>query len=204
LHENLGKDQPLKLPYPLILASTSKYRGELLSQLGHPFVAMAPGVDEDQLKSSHLSPTQLAVELAKLKAQAVFQKRPDACVIGSDQVCMLNGEILGKPGTKAKAIEQLQKMQGSHHELITAVSILYPQGEINFHNRTLLYMRPLTLSEITLYVEDDMPLDCAGSYKLETRGIKLFEKIEMDDHTSIIGLPLIQLNNHLLKIGYPL
>lgn len=200
----MGKDQSLKLPYPLILASTSKYRGELLSQLGWPFEAMAPGVDEDQLKNQELSPTQLAMELAKLKAQAVFKKRPDACVIGSDQVCMLNGELLGKPGNKARAIEQLQKMQGTHHELITAVTILSPHGEIHFHNRTLLFMRPLNLKEITHYVDQDLPLDCAGSYKLESTGIKLFEKIEMDDHTSIIGLPLIQLNNHLLQIGYPL
>lgn len=194
----------MKLPYPLILASTSKYRGALLSQLGWPFDAIAPGVDEDQLKSKDLSPTQLAMELAKLKALAVFQKHPEACVIGSDQVCMLNGELLGKPGSKEKAIEQLQRMQGTHHELITAVTILYPQGEINFHNRTLLFMRPLSVTEITRYIEEDLPLDCAGSYKLETKGIKLFEKIEMDDHTSIIGLPLIQLNNQLLLIGYPL
>ncbi len=200
----MGKDQPLKLPYPLILASTSKYRGTLLAQLGWPFEAVAPGVDEDQLKAKDLSPTQLAMELAKLKALAVFKMRPDACVIGSDQVCMLNGELLSKPGTKEKAVQQLQKMQGAHHELITAVTILYPHGEIHFHNRTLLFMRPLNLNELTRYVEEDLPLDCAGSYKLETKGIKLFEKIEMDDHTSIIGLPLIQLNNHLLKIGYPL
>ncbi|MBA2405722.1 MAG: septum formation protein Maf [Bdellovibrionales bacterium] len=194
----------MKYPYPLILASTSKYRGALLAQLGWSFEAIAPGVDEDQLKTKNLSPTQLAMELARLKAQAVFAQRPDACVIGSDQVCMLNGELLGKPGTKEKAIQQLQKMQGIHHELITAVTILSPHGEVNFHNRTLLFMRPLNLEQIAKYVEEDRPLDCAGSYKLETRGIKLFEKIEMDDHTSIIGLPLIQLNNHLLQIGYPL
>jgi septum formation protein len=200
----MGKDQSLNLPYPLILASTSKYRAALLSQLGWPFEAINPGVDEDQLKSKDLSPTQLAIELAKLKAIAVFKARPEACVIGSDQVCMLNGELLGKPGTKEKAIQQLLKMQGSHHELITAVSILSPKGEISFHNRTLLFMRPLSVQEISRYVEQDLPLDCAGSYKLESVGIKLFEKIEMDDHTSIIGLPLIQLNNHLLKIGYPL
>jgi septum formation protein len=194
----------LKTPYPLILASTSKYRGALLSQLGLPFEAIAPGVDEDQLKYQGLSPTQLAMELGRLKAQAVFKKRPEACVIGSDQVCMLNGELLGKPGSFDQAIAQLSKMQGQHHELITAVTLMSPQGEINFHNRTLLFMRPLTIDQIKAYVAEDKPLDCAGSYKLETKGIKLFEKIEMDDHTSIIGLPLIQLNNHLLQLGYPL
>ncbi len=125
-------------------------------------------------------------------------------MIGSDQVCMLEGEILGKPGTIANAISQLTKMQGKTHELITAVTLLSPKGEISFSNRTQLSMRPLTLGEITRYVEADLPLDCAGSYKLETKGIRLFEKIEMSDHTSIIGLPLIQLNNHLLELGYPL
>lgn len=175
-----------------------------MSQLGLPFEAIAPGVDEDQLKHKGLSPTQLAMELARLKALAVFIQRPEACVIGSDQVCMLNGELLSKPGSVDNAIEQLSKMQGQHHELITAVTILSPEGEINFHNRTLLFMRKLNLDQIKSYVAEDKPLDCAGSYKLETKGIKLFEKIEMDDHTSIIGLPLIQLNNHLLQLGYPL
>jgi len=200
----MGKDKSLNLPYPLILASTSKYRSALLSQLGWPFEALSPGVDEDQLKNRGLSPTQLAVELAKLKAEAVFKKFPLSCVIGSDQVCMLDGEILSKPGTIDKAVKQLQKMQGIHHELITAVTILSPEGEMSFHNRTLLHMRKLSVEEIRKYVDEDMPIDCAGSYKLESKGIKLFNKIEMDDHTSIIGLPLIQLNNNLLQLGYPL
>lgn len=202
--EDMGKDKPLKLPFPLILASTSKYRQALLSQLGWDFHAISPGVDEDQLKNQGLSPTQLALELSRLKALAVFQKNPNSCVIGSDQVCMFNGEILGKPVSIEKATAQLKKMQGHHHELITAVTICSPVGEIQFHNRTVLHMRPLSLAQIQSYIELDLPLDCAGSYKLESSGIKLFEKIEMDDHTSIIGLPLIQLNNHLLKMGYPL
>jgi septum formation protein len=200
----LGKDQSLKLPFPLILASTSKYRGALLSQLGWPFESMAPGIDEDQLKNNLLLPIQIAERLAKLKAEAIFIKRQDACVIGSDQVCTLNGEILSKPLTKEKAISQLLKMQNKQHELITAVSILCPQGERHFVNKTLLSMRPLNLKEIEHYIDQDMPLDCAGSYKLESHGIKLFHKIEMDDHTSIIGLPLIQLNNCLMQLGYPL
>ena len=186
----------------IVLGSTSRYRRELLERLRLPFSVSAPDVDETPAQGE--SPRDLALRLALAKAQAVATQHPDAIVIGSDQVCMLNGELLGKPGTKEKAIEQLLKMQGSHHELITAVSIISPEGEISFHNRTLLFMRPLSVQEITRYVEEDLPLDCAGSYKLETKGIKLFEKIEMDDHTSIIGLPLIQLNNHLLKIGYPL
>ena len=200
----MGKNKPLKNPFPLILASTSKYRGILLSQLGWPFEAIAPDVDEDEIKMHQLSPGEIAQNLAALKARAVFAKRPDACVIGSDQVCTLGGEILSKPGSIEKAVEQLLKMQGRHHDLITAVTILAPGHEIHFFNRTVLHMRSLSLNAIQDYVKQDLPLDCAGSYKLESIGIKLFEKIEMDDHTSIIGLPLIQLTNQLLKIGYPL
>ncbi len=188
----------------MILASTSKYRGELLSQLGLPFSAIAPGVDEDAFKSSGVSPVELSRELAFRKAEAVFERHPHALVIGSDQVCTLEGEILSKPGTVDKAVAQLLKMQGKHHELVTAVCLLMPQKKIYFENRTRLFMRPLTDESIRAYVLEDSPLDCAGSYKLESRGIKLFSKIEMDDHTSIIGLPLIQLNNHLLELGYPL
>ncbi len=202
--EDLGKDKPLNYPYPLILASTSKYRGALLSQLGLDFEAVNPEVDEASLKDQGLAPTALALKLAQMKAEAVFDQRPYACVIGSDQVCMLNGQLLSKPGSKEKAIEQLSRMQGQHHELITAVTIKTPDEEVSFHNRTLLFMRALTPSQIEAYVDYDLPLDCAGSYKLESKGIRLFEKIEMDDHTSIIGLPLIQLNNHLLHLGYPL
>jgi septum formation protein len=95
-------------------------------------------------------------------------------------------------------------MQGRAHELVTAVTVLSPQGDIQVFNQTILHMRPLKETEILRYIDEDLPLDCAGSYKLESKGIKLVEKIEMDDHTSIIGLPLIQLNNFLLKMGYPL
>ncbi len=205
LPKNLGKDQPLKTnPYPLILASTSKYRRALLAQLGWSFEAISPCVDEDQVKQDESNPSELALILAKMKAEAVFLKRPESCVIGSDQVCVLGNEILGKPVTKEKAFDQLMKMQGRSHELITAVCLIYPEKQIQFINKTILHMRHLTTVEINNYIEADLPLDCAGSYKLESQGIKLFEKIEMDDHTSIIGLPLIQLSKHLLELGYPL
>ncbi len=194
----------MKLPYPLILASTSKYRGALLSQLGWEFQALAPGVDEDQIKSQNLSPAQIAQTLSKLKAQAVFDQRPDACVIGSDQVCHLNGEIFGKPHTEERAIEQLMRMQGKRHELLTAVTILCPLHKVTFLNITSLTMRPVTVKTLEEYVRADLPLDCAGSYKLESRGIKLFEQIQTSDHTAIIGLPLIELGNHLVKWGYPI
>ena len=200
----MGKNQSLIPPFRLILASTSKYRGELLSQLGWEFDAIAPGVDEEKIKQQGMGPRELALELSKLKAQAVSCKYPHACVIGSDQVCTLDGKIFDKPGSVETAMEQLSIMQGRHHTLITAVTILHPDGMETILNETTLHMRPLTLPQIHAYVNADQPLDCAGSYKLESRGIKLFHKIEMDDHTAIIGLPLIELTNTLLKLGYPL
>lgn len=200
----MGKDQSLNLPYPLVLASTSKYRGALLAQLGWSFEAISPGVDEDKIKNGQHTPRELALLLSKMKAHAVFARHPHSCVIGSDQVCAIGEKIFGKPGTKERACQQLMDMQGKTHELLTAVTILAPDHEISFLNSTALTMRKFSFKEAHDYVEADLPLDCAGSYKLESKGIKLFEKIEMTDQTSIIGLPLIELSTHLLKLGYPL
>lgn len=200
----MGKNQSLTLPYPIILASTSKYRGALLAQLGWAFESMNPGVDEDKIKSEGKTPSEIALTLSRFKAEAVFARRPDACVIGSDQVCTMDGMIFSKPGTAQNAVEQISRMQGKKHELLTAVTVIHPGGIESFLNRTVLTMRPLTLREIHSYVNNDLPLDCAGSYKLESRGIKLFQTIEMNDHTAIIGLPLIELTSVMLKLGYPL
>jgi septum formation protein len=200
----MGKNQSLNLPHPIILASTSKYRGLLLSQLGWPFEAMNPGVDEDKVKRENLSPSDIALILSRFKAEAVFARRPDACVIGSDQVCTMEGKIFGKPHSAENAAFQLAQMQGRSHELLTAVTVIHPDGIESFVNKTVLHMRPLTLKEIHSYVEADTPLDCAGSYKLESLGIKLFSRIEMNDHTAIIGLPLIELTSIMLKLGYSL
>jgi septum formation protein len=198
----MGKNQSLIQPYPLILASTSKYRKALMDQLGIAFEAINPEVNEDHYKKLNYSPKDLALELSKLKAMAIAKQQPEACVIGSDQVCHTEGEILGKPMSTERACEQLARMQGKAHELLTAVTLVSPKEIISFVNKTKLYMRPLTKQQIENYVHYDLPLDCAGSYKLESRGITLFEKIEMDDHTAIIGLPLIQLTNSLLKLGF--
>jgi|LauGreDrversion4_2_1035121.scaffolds.fasta_scaffold333831_2 septum formation protein len=198
----MGKNQSLNNPYPLILASTSKYRQELLAQLGLSFTSLAPDFNEDSLKNKGLHPRNLSSDLARHKAMAVFNLHPDCCVIGSDQVCVLGERIFSKPKTKENAIEQLQLLQGKSHQLITSVSIVFPDGEHTFINETSLKMRPLTEEQIFRYIDLEKPLDCAGSYKLESQGIKLFESINMSDHTAIIGLPLIELCNHLIKIGY--
>ncbi len=191
-------------PYPLILASTSKYRGALLAQLGWPFESVAPGVDEARAKEWGLPPNELALELSRLKAKSVYSRWEGSCVIGSDQVCTIDGKIFDKPGTAQHAVEQLLEMRGQAHQLLTAVTIICPVAVTSFLNTTTLHMRDLTQEEIENYVSFDSPLDCAGSYKLESRGIKLFERIEMTDHTAIIGLPLIELTNVLLDLGFSL
>jgi len=199
--KSLGKDKPLIMK-KIILASTSKYRKALFDQLGYPFECEDPQVDESPLKELALHPEELALKLSHLKARAVFARHLDALVIGSDQVCYLNNEVLSKPKNFEIAKAQLKKMSGKAHKLFTAVSICTPEKELSFTNTTTLHMRVLSDLEIEKYLNADEPYDCAGSYKLESLGIRLFSKIEMSDHTSIIGLPLIQLNNALIELGY--
>jgi septum formation protein len=187
----------------LILASTSPYRKAQLEQLKFPFDAFAPNVDEDAFKSQNQSPRELAQRLAIDKAQAVARKHPEAVVIGGDQLVSFEGEILGKPQTEESAIEQLAKLAGHPHDLITAVAVCH-QGACETHlDETRLWMRPLDREAIERYVLADRPLDCAGSYKIESLGITLFERIETQDHTAITGLPLLAITRLLNVAGIP-
>jgi len=186
----------------LILASTSRYRRELLEKLSLPFDCENPLVDESILKKENLKPDELSRQLATLKAMAVLKKFPEGYVIGSDQVCALGHEILSKPGSKENALLQLKKMQGKIHELHTSVCIAYGKEKKVFTNTVKLKMFTLTDQEIEDYLVLDSPFDCAGSYKIESYGIKLFEQIVMNDHTAIIGLPLIELHSELKKLGF--
>jgi septum formation protein len=185
----------------LLLASTSSYRRALLERLGVPFEIRPPDVDESSIKSTWKgSPLGLVRHLARAKAESVAER--GAVVIGSDQIAVLDGRILGKPGSAAAAVEQLMLLSGRSHDLITAIAIA-SAGKIEEEvNVTRLTMRPLSAAEIERYVAADMPTDCAGSYKLESRGITLFEAIESDDHTAIVGLPLIALTSILRNLGY--
>ncbi len=185
---------------PLVLASTSPYRKELLSKLGLPFVAERPLFDEDSAKTQPMLADQLCQFLGQEKARSLA--KADNCVIGGDQMLVLGTEILGKPGTKENACQQLQKMQGRTHELLTSVSIYHQLHLHQFLNRTRLTMTPLSAEQIQNYVNLDLPLDCAGSYKIEKHGITLFEKIETEDFTAIQGLPLLNLSQILRKLGY--
>jgi septum formation protein len=187
----------------LILASTSRYRRTLLERLGLAFRCEAPGVDEEAIQRLSSEPVALAQRLAFEKAAAVASRFPDAIVIGSDQLATIDGEILGKPGTIEKAVEQLERLAGRTHELITAVCVMrIADGQHREHTDvTRLTMRPLDRDAFSRYVALDRPTDCAGSYKIEAAGVSLFAKIETDDFTAITGLPLIATVRMLEELG---
>jgi septum formation protein len=185
----------------LILASQSPYRRELLSRLGVPFEQADSGIDEDQWKKNISNPEELVKTLAYQKAKAIYQNHSEAIVIASDQVAELEGKILGKPHTIPKAVEQLQSMAGKTHRLLTAVCLIHPQGTVEWTDITSLTMRALDLHSIENYVEKDRPLDCAGSYKIESLGIALFDQIDTRDFTAITGLPLQRLSHELISLG---
>jgi len=185
----------------IILASTSVYRRELVRRLLPDVSCMAPGVDEDAFYEASITPDQLATRLAYEKANAIATRNPHAVVIGSDQLVDLDGRVLGKPGTAAAAVSQLLAMSGRAHRLLTAVCVIGFGRKIEFLNETQLHMRAVSQEEATRYVERDSPLDCAGSYRIESLGISLFDRIQTDDFTAIMGLPLLRLSQVLRELG---
>jgi septum formation protein len=190
-------------PHPeLVLASTSVYRRALLERLGVPFRACAPLCDEESFKRKHQDPRSLTESLAHAKATSLASLQPHAAIIGSDQVVSFRGQIFGKPRSLARAVDQLTAMAGQTHELVTALEVIRADRVFRHTDVTYLTMRQLSRSAIERYVSADQPLDCAGAYKLEARGIVLFEKIETDDHTAVTGLPLIALVTILRELGY--
>jgi septum formation protein len=185
----------------IILGSTSRYRRELLERLRLPFECLAPQVDEEPYKNSGASPDSIASVLAIAKAESLAGLRPHAAIIGSDQVVDCDGEVIGKPGSIEAAIEQLERLSGREHRLITAVAVWCGYHTQLHVDSTLLVMRELSRSEIERYVERDQPLDCAGAYKIESLGITLFDAIESSDQTAIVGLPLIATTRMLRQLG---
>jgi septum formation protein len=186
----------------LVLASTSPYRRELLGRLGVPFRCRAPLVDEEALKRDDREPRALAEHLALAKATSLCAEEPQATLIGGDQLVAFEGRILGKPGSVECAEGQLLALAGRAHELITAL-VVWHRGRVVAHTDVAtLWLRPLSREEIGRYVAADRPLDCAGSYKLEARGITLFERIDSRDQSAISGVPLIALTSILRELGY--
>ena len=185
----------------LVLASTSRYRRELLERLRLPFDVVAPGVDEKPLDGE--APAETAIRLALAKADAIASADAEAVVIGSDQVADLDGRGLGKPGDHARATAQLAAMRGRTVVFQTAVAVVC--GAIGFRVTELVPVavrfRNLSDAEIERYLRAETPYDCAGSAKIETLGIALLESCESDDPTALIGLPLIRTCALLRRAG---
>lgn len=186
---------PRQVQRELILASTSPWRGELLARLGLPFVQEDPGVDESVLKAEGLPVGSLVKQLAVAKAVAVSERHPGALVIGADQAVSVDGLILGKPGTRERAIEQLEQLSGRTHELYTGVALVgggdaLVRTALDVHRVSL---RDLDRSAIVRYVDREDVTGCAGAYKVEGLGISLFRAVSGDDYTAVIGLPLTRL-----------
>lgn len=186
---------------PLILASTSRYRRELLERLRLPFEVMAPGVDEAARAGE--KPADLAERLSREKARAVARRHAGAVVIGSDQVCEIGGEAIGKPGTHERAVQQLRRLSGQRAVFHTSVCVVRLEVGYERHEAApvVVRFRALTDDEIEHYLRTEQPYDCAGSAKCETLGITLLDAIESDDPTALVGLPLIRTARLLREAG---
>ncbi len=185
---------------PLILASTSVYRRELLERLGIPFTVISPQVDETPLPGE--STLELALRLAKAKAAAVAKEHPTSCVIGSDQVADLCGAAIGKPGNFERAMAQLQLMRGASVTFHTALCVMQGESARTLSIPTEVTFRKLSDEVLKSYLLTEEPYDCAGSAKSEGLGITLIEAIRSDDPTALIGLPLIALTGLLRDAGF--
>ena len=185
----------------LVLASTSRYRRELLSRLHLPFEVAAPDVDETPQPGE--SPSQTALRLSVLKAQEVATQFPDALIIGSDQVLMLDEEQLGKPGNYENAFAQLKKMSGKAMVFHTALTLLNSRtGRTQTCDvPTVVHIRKLSDAQIAAYLKKEEPYDCAGSAKSESLGIALMARMDSPDPTALIGLPLMALTEMLMNEG---
>ncbi|AMO82164.1 Maf family protein [Obesumbacterium proteus] len=187
---------------PLILASTSPYRRALLEKFGVEFICAAP--DTDETPKDGESAAELVQRLAQEKAQSLADKFPNHFIIGSDQVCVIDGKIVGKSGSIENAHQQLRAASGKIITFYTGLCVLNShtmQKEIvcePFH----VHFRHLTDDEIHAYIKLEMPLYCAGSFMCEGAGILLFSQLEGRDPNALVGLPLIALNEILLKFGY--
>jgi septum formation protein len=181
----------------IVLASSSPYRRSLLERLCIPFDTASPDVDESPLPGE--TPEQLVIRLACLKAGAVAKGRPSALVIGSDQVAVLGNTLLGKPGTRANALKQLQSMRGHSVSFLTGLCLLNTTTN-NCQTDLVRYevvFRHYDDAEIERYLDRDQPYNCAGSFKSEQLGITLMRRMQGDDPTALIGLPLIRLSEML-------
>ena len=187
--------------HPLILASTSPYRRALLERLGVAFEVMGPDGSEEHVAGE--PPVDRALRLSVAKAQSVAARRPDAVVIGSDQVAAAGNRVLDKPGDAAQCRAQLAALSGTDARFYTGCAVIGPAAGIRLVHvdTTTVFFRSLSAGEIERYVDREKPFDCAGGFRVESLGITLFESIENSDPTALIGLPLIWLACALRRAG---
>ena len=185
----------------LMLASSSRYRQELLSRLRLPFDSCAPEIDETALPGE--TAEHLVRRLAECKAHALSDRYPDSLIIGSDQVAVLNQEIIGKPHTFERAKQQLLAASGGSVRFLTGLALLDSMnGRLQVACVPFtVHFRSLDEARIERYLQTEQPYDCAGSFKAEGLGISLFRTTEGEDVTSLVGLPLIRLVDMLLNAG---
>ncbi|UXI00305.1 Maf family protein [Photobacterium sp. TY1-4] len=186
---------------PLLLASTSPFRQSLLEKFSYPFETASPNIDETALPGE--TAEQLVMRLAQAKAEACAANHADTLIIGSDQVCVIDGQILGKPHTEDNAVRQLQAASG---QTVTFYTGLCLHNARTGHSQVVcepfhVHFRPLTDDEIRRYVTLEQPLNCAGSFKSEGLGIALFDRLEGRDPNTLVGLPLIALREMLAREG---
>ncbi len=185
----------------LVLASGSRWRRQLLDRLGLPYAWQSPDIDETPRPGE--SPRALVHRLALAKAERLADAWPDHLIVGSDQVALFDGEILGKPADETAARAQLARFSGNRVRFLTGLALLDTRHARHrvCHETFDVLFRALTEGEIARYVEREKPLECAGSFRMEGLGIALFERLEGDDPNTLIGLPLIRLCAMLREAG---
>jgi len=186
----------------IVLASASQYRRDLLDRFLDDYQAVSPDIDESN--PDGLSPKKLARRLARQKAETVSRTARNSLIIGADQLAVLDGQVLGKPGDHQKAVEQLMAASGQTVTFRTAVCILDPVGRTRYEHvdKTTVRFRQFDRRLAETYLRHDEPYDCAGSFKIEGAGFILFESVRTDDPTALIGLPMIWVSDVLLELGY--
>ena len=187
---------------PILLASSSQYRQGLLDRFLDDYETVSPGVDETPQDGE--APAALAARLARSKAEAVSSQHRESLIIGADQLAILDGQVLGKPGDHQKAVEQLLAASGKKVKFLTAVCVLDPVTRRRFEHtdKTTVRFRNFDRRLADAYLRHDEPYDCAGSFRIEGAGFVLFDSVSTDDPTALIGLPMIWLAGTLKELGY--
>ncbi len=186
----------------IVLASSSPYRRGLLDRFLNEYEAVSPNIDESNEQG--LNPQDLASHLARKKAEIVSINARDSLIIGADQLAVLDDQVLGKPGDHQKAVKQLLAASGKSVAFLTAVCILDPIARTRYEHvdKTTVRFRQFDRRLAESYLRHDKPYDCAGSFKIEGAGFVLFESVNTDDPTALIGLPMIWVSDILLKLDY--